>query len=98
MGAGKKRNWAVPIDSGSWEDDYAITTGASDLKTIVGFRGQDDDEGPAEFCIAVYDGSGGITESNYQSLPIGSLIIDVQAAKIHMVQNATTIVSTGALT
>ena len=97
MAAGYKRNWAVPVDSGSWEDDYSVTTGADDLKIIAGFRGDDDDGGPSEFVIAVFDGTT-LTEANFQGLPVGSLIINVTDKKLYMVDTTTTIVASAALT
>lgn len=97
MAAGKKRNWAVPIDSGSWEDDFAVTDGANDLKIVAGFKGDDDDGSPSEFVIAVFDGVT-FTEADFQDLPIGSLVINVTDKTLHMIDTAATVVASAALT
>ena len=87
-----KRNWAVPIDGTSWEKRYSVTTGLADMKALAGFQGDD-----GEFCIGVFDGTT-LTEANWQSLPVGSLIINVTDKKLYMVDTTATIVASAAMT
>lgn len=98
MATGKKRLWAREVDSDSWEDLFGITTGASDLMTVSAQRSVDGSGNNVIVVNAVYNGSSGITLSNYNGLPVGSVIVDVQAFKIHMKTAATTWKSSAAMT
>jgi hypothetical protein len=71
------RNIAKPVDVGSWESKYAVTTGAADL-IVFPLK-----QGTVEVVYAVYTGSGAITLTNYKGLPAGSIVVDPQAYKIH---------------
>lgn len=78
----KPQNLAVN-DGINWADQFGVTTGITDLDVLVlGTVGN-------YRCIGFYTGSG-ITVANYNALPVGSVIHDVNAYKTHYHDAATT--------
>ncbi len=78
----KKPNLA--INSGqSWIDSYSITSGVDDIE-FLNVGGND-----KNFLVGFYTGSG-ITLSDYDNVPTGSIIFDVQLFKTHYKTAATT--------
>lgn len=88
-----KRNFAREVDSGSWEEQFLVSTGASDLTKVQAVADED-----GMIVKAVYKGSGAITLANYNGFPLGSVITDLQAFKTHIKVNATTWKSSAAYT
>lgn len=60
-----------------WMDRYQITAGTDDLEVLV--LGANNNVQ----VLAFYNGSGAINLTNYKNFPLGSLIFDRQAKKIH---------------
>lgn len=71
-------------DGGAWFNLFGITSGIADLDVAV-FGGNGN-----YYCIGFYSGSSGITLSNYNALPVGTVIHDKQAYKTHYHDAATT--------
>jgi len=63
------------------------------LKSLTVSQGE-----PGEVATAVYDGAGAITLANYNGLPVGSLIVDLQIKKLHIHDAAATWKSSAAFT
>jgi len=85
MAAGLKRNFDREVDSGAWEDQFAIAK--ADADNLVGFhatKGSDSSGTPTVIVTCHYVGSGAITLANYKGLPNHSVIWDHQAYKYHV--------------
>jgi len=71
-------------DGGAWYNLYGVTSGIADLDVfLLGGNG-------ANYPVGFYKGSGAITLSNYNNLPIGTVIFDFQAFKTHYKTAAST--------
>lgn len=92
-----KKNFAKPIDAGSFESKGAgVTTGKDDLLVfgVAGLQGSSDTAREPYICVYYGDG---ITLANYNAFETGTIIIDTQAFKIHMKTDATTWKSSAAM-
>jgi hypothetical protein len=81
---GYAKNYLVPVVAGLPEEEYAITTGADDIE-IAAFQAR----GGAKKVIAWYIGSDAITIANYNALPTGTVLFDLQANKMYIKTGAT---------
>jgi len=80
---GKQNNVALSGSQTSWEDKWGINAGAltnasrSNLRVVVKSHANGD------YAEVTYTGSGALTLSEFNNLPIGSIIFDFQAFKTH---------------
>lgn len=91
MAAGKKQNNATfSQNQTSWEDKWGINAGgltnATRATLKVGILSNED----GDVAHVVYTGSAALTLSEFNSLPVGSVILDFQAYKTHYKTAATT--------
>lgn len=89
MSAGKKLVYGVPVAPSAPEEVGNITSGKDNI-LFTAFMGKDFQGEVFNPHIAFYRGSDAITLSNYNGLPIGSVIFDFQAFKTHYKTAATT--------
>lgn len=97
--AGIKSQNLVQQQGTSWEDLFGIDvdrlTNATRDNFFVYLLGNDRKSGIA---ICFYTGSGALTLSEFNNLPVGTVIFDVQSKKWHLHTDATTWVSSAAST
>jgi creatinine amidohydrolase/Fe(II)-dependent formamide hydrolase-like protein len=91
----KLRNWGREVDSGSWEDQFSITTGASDLSLVAAKTASDATGKSVVVAEAVYSGASAIAIANYAGFPIGSKILDLQAGQLLVRTDASKADATG---
>lgn len=97
MATGVKLRNSQVIDGVSFMDAFNIAyADANNLQNAVRIGGNADKK--SEVVFAVYTGTGAITLTNYNGLPVGSVIFDVQAFKIHLKTGATAWKSSAAFT
>lgn len=97
MATGVKKRNSQLIDGVSFMDKFGITLAAADKLTSVQIlSGIDDSKGLTVH--AAYTGASAITLTDYNGFPVGSVIIDFQAFKIHLKTGATTWKSSAAFT
>lgn len=94
---GIKLTWMTPMTADTPQDVFSVTSGLDDI-VFMGFNGKTYAGVPQQKVIGFFTGSSALTTSNYNGLPIGSIIIDTQAYKIHFKVAATTWKSSAAAT
>lgn len=83
MATGVKLRNSQVIDGVSFMDAFSIDLAdANNLQNAVILSGNADKK--SEVVFAVYTGAGAITLAKYNGLPVGSVIFDMQAFKIHL--------------
>ena len=92
MATGTKKDALGVASNQGIQDKYNIAAAA-----MAGFNALPL-SGDVNPLIAFWTGAGAITLTNYNSIPIGSIIIDTQAFKIHIKQAAATWKSSAAYT
>ena len=97
MATGVKLRNSQIIDGVSFMDAFNIALAdANNLQNAIRISGNADKKNDIVF--AVYTGSGAINLANYNGLPVGSVIFDMQAFKIHLKTGATAWKSSAAFT
>ena len=91
MAAGKKQNNAI-VSSGqtSWEDLFNINAGSLTNATRSTLKVAIVTNDNSNIAMVWYTGSSGVTLSELNNLPVGSMIFDFQAFKTHYKTGATT--------
>lgn len=80
MAAGKKLRNSQVMDGRSFMDDFGITIDAAEkTDNVLHISGNDKDK-----AIVWYSSTDAITEADFAGLPIGSLIIDMQAKTLKL--------------
>lgn len=93
MATGTKKQAAEVASNQGIQDKYNLTAAA-----MANFNALPMSDPDGDWVIGRYTGSSEVTLSVYNNLPVGSIIIDTQAAKFHMKTGATTWLSSAALT
>lgn len=97
MATGKKLRNSQIIDGVSFMDAYNIALNdANNLSNALLVSGNADYKQTVVY--ANYTGTGAIALANYNGFPVGSVIFDFQAFKIHLKTGATTWKSSAAFT
>lgn len=91
MAAGKKQNNAI-VSQGqtSWEDLFGINAGGLTNATRATLKVAIITNDNGNIAQVWYTGSAALTLSEYNALPVGSMIFDFQAYKTHYKTAATT--------
>lgn len=97
MATGVKLRNSQVIDGVSFMDAFNIPlAAANNLQNVVRISGNDSKK--SEVVFATYTAASAITLSDYNNFPVGSVIFDTNAFKIHLKTGATTWKSSAAFT
>lgn len=97
MATGTKQNNVVQGQGASVEDLFGIDFGDLTNATRLNLQAEIKNGPIRTFAVLYYSGTGALTLSEFNNLPVGSYIIDFQAFKIHLKTGSTTWKSSAAM-